>query len=98
MATKKKSTISLPPEGLNTPAMVDVISRGGTVGASEGRLVEEKGADVLKSFTFKIYEGELAQIRALVDMKPKRDRQSLHDFIVAAVKEKIAREERKLKK
>jgi len=57
--------------------------------------VQGAGADELKSFTFKIYEGELAQIWALVSVQPKRDRQSLHDFIVSAVKEKIAREERK---
>ena len=53
---------------------------------------EEPKEDKLKSFTFKIYESELAQIRDIQDRLPKRDKISIHDFVVSAVKEKISRE------
>ncbi len=35
---------------------------------------------------------ELAQIRAIRDSLPKRDRISIHDFVVSAVKEKIEKQ------
>lgn len=103
---KKKNKIALPPAALNSPAMMDVISRGGSVleepapvakPAPKPEVVrdpklEPVGEDVLKSFTFKIYESELAQIRDILAKRPKRDRISIHDFIVSAVKEKITKE------
>lgn len=89
----KKPTLGLPPTRMPATSMEEMISKGGSVvtEASQPPVtpVEE---DKLKSFTFKIYESELAQIRAIQDALPKRDRISIHDFVLAAVKEKIKQE------
>lgn len=86
----KKPTLGLPPTRLPATSLEEMINKGGSVvtETSHPRAapVEE---DKLKSFTFKIYESELAQIRAIQDALPKRDRISIHDFVLAAVKEKI---------
>lgn len=90
----KKPKLGLPPTppaSLSSSAMQEMINKGGSVlespvAAAIEAMPEE---DKLKSFTFKIYESELAQIRAIQDSLPKRDRISIHDFVVAAVKEKI---------
>lgn len=90
----KKPKLGLPPTppaSLSNAAMQEMINKGGSVveplvAAAAQPTAEE---DKLKSFTFKIYESELAQIRAIQDSLPKRDRISIHDFVVAAVKEKI---------
>lgn len=109
---KKKNKIALPPAALNSPAMLDVISRGGSVReepapvAKPGRksepvsdsIVDPIKEDILKSFTFKIYESELAQIRDILAKRPKRDRISIHDFIVSAVTDKITKEGKKTTK
>lgn len=99
MATKKPKLglPPTPPASLSNPAMQEMINKGGSVleppvvPASQPVPEEDK----LKSFTFKIYESELAQIRAIQDSLPKRDRISIHDFVVAAVKEKIDKAARK---
>lgn len=91
-ATGKKSKISMPPTPLNSTAMLDAINKGGSVKATAVVTQDEPEEDKLKSFTFKIYESELAQIRDIQGRLPKRDRISIHDFVVAAVKEKITRE------
>lgn len=70
--------------------MQQMINKGGSV--QEPAVLPantEPEEDKLKSFTFKIYESELARIRAIQNSLPKRDRISIHDFVVAAVKEKI---------
>jgi hypothetical protein len=95
-ATKKKSKISMPPVALNSPAMLDVIDKGGSVKASSKVEQETNVEDVLKSFTFKIYESELAQIRDILSRMPKRDRMSIHDFVLVAVKDKINKERKKI--
>jgi hypothetical protein len=94
-ATKKKSKIALPPVALNSPAMLDVIDKGGSVKAPAISEQPEPMEDILKSFTFKIYESELAQIREIIARMPKRDRISIHDFVLTAVKDKINKERRK---
>lgn len=93
----KKPKLGLPPTRVPNTSLEEMISKGGSV-ASESLqppaappIPEE---DKLKSFTFKIYESELAQIRAIQDALPKRDRISIHDFVLAAVKEKIRQEAR----
>lgn len=77
--------------------MQKMINKGGSVQepvvAVPARAEVEE--DKLKSFTFKIYESELAQIRAIQDSLPKRDRISIHDFVVSAVKEKIEKAAKK---
>lgn len=96
----KKPTLGLPPslpKALADPAMQAMINKGGSVSESEpspatAKVQEQE--DKLKSFTFKIYESELAQIRGIQDKLPKRDRISIHDFVLAAVKEKIKKEGR----
>lgn len=93
-ATKRKSKIAMPPTPLNSPAMLEAINKGGSVKAAAVAESEQE-EDKLKSFTFKIYESELAQIRDIQDRLPKRDRISIHDFVVAAVKEKIMKERRR---
>ena len=92
--SKKKSKIAMPPTPLNSLAMLEAINKGGSVKAVVAESKPEE--DKLKSFTFKIYESELAQIRDIQDRLPKRDRISIHDFVVAAVKEKIAKEHKRL--
>lgn len=91
-ATKKKPKIAMPPTALSNPAMMEVINKGGSIKAATLMVEEEPKEDKLKSFTFKIYESELAQIRDIQDRLPKRDKISIHDFVVSAVKEKISRE------
>lgn len=94
-ATKKKPKIAMPPTPLNSPAMLEAINKGGSVKVETPAVEEQSPEDKLKSFTFKIYESELAQIRDLQQRLPKRDRQSIHDFVVAAVKDKIAKERKR---
>ena len=94
-ATKKKTKIAMPPTPLNSPAMLEAINKGGTVKAA-AVTESEPEEDKLKSFTFKIYESELAQIRDIQDRLPKRDRISIHDFVIAAVKEKITKERKRV--
>ena len=95
----KKPKLGLPPTApLSTatynPAMLAMINKGGSVLEEPTPTTKKSEAaeDKLKSFTFKIYESELAQIRAIQDTLPKRDRISIHDFVLAAVKEKIKKE------
>ncbi|WP_086597133.1 hypothetical protein [Hymenobacter crusticola] len=95
----KKPKLGLPPTSpasLTNLAMQEMISKGGSV-LEESLITPSKveaEEDKLKSFTFKIYESELAQIRAIQDSLPKRDRISIHDFVVTAVKEKIEKEKK----
>lgn len=91
-ATKKKSKIAMPPTALSNPAMMEVINKGGSIKETTSIMKVEPIEDKLKSFTFKIYESELAQIRDIQDRLPKRDKMSIHDFVVSAVKEKISKE------
>ena len=95
----KKPKLGLPPalpKTLKNPAMQAMINKGGSVSVTEATVPanSEEQEDKLKSFTFKIYESELAQIRGIQDKLPKRDRISIHDFVLAAVKEKIKKENR----
>lgn len=89
----KKPKLGLPPTRLPSTSLEEMISKGGSV-ASEAAPVPAAppAEDKLKSFTFKIYESELAQIRTIQDALPRRDRISIHDFVLAAVKEKIRQE------
>jgi hypothetical protein len=86
--TRKKSKLTLPPtsEEIDEKAMKAMIDKGGSSTAKNEFLPTE---DKLKSFTFKIYESELASIREIIGRIPKRDRQSIHDFVLSAVQEKI---------
>jgi hypothetical protein len=90
----KKPKLGLPPTRVPNTSLEEMISKGGSVGSESAQppaipTKPEPEEDKLKSFTFKIYESELAQIRAIQDALPKRDRISIHDFVLAAVKEKI---------
>jgi len=89
----KKPKLGLPPTRVPSTSVEEMINKGGSVATDAFQspaAAEEE--DKLKSFTFKIYESELAQIRAIQDALPKRDRISIHDFVLAAVKEKIRQE------
>ncbi len=91
----KKPKLGLPPTRVPSTSLEEMISKGGSVASETSQLPApppEPEEDKLKSFTFKIYESELAQIRAIQDALPKRDRISIHDFVLAAVKEKIRQE------
>lgn len=91
----KKPTLGLPPTRVPSTSVEEMISKGGSVTTDVSRPpATAKEEDKLKSFTFKIYESELAQIRAIQDALPKRDRISIHDFVLAAVQEKIRQEGR----
>lgn len=102
-SAKKQGKLALPPnQNLPTPevkdeaAMKEMIARGGDV----PKAVEKE--DLLKSFTIKIYESELAKIRQLIKAAPQKGALSkyqpkktkpMHAFIMEAVLEKITREE-----
>lgn len=88
--TKKKTKLALPPTlpSVDDKAMIDMINKGGSAIVKE----EEPQEDKLKSFTFKIYESELSKIREIQDRLPKRDRISIHDFVLAAVLDKITKD------
>ena len=75
--------------------MQEMINKGGSVLSEPVAPASEPEEDKLKSFTFKIYESELAQIREIQNALPKRDRISIHDFVLAAVKDKIGKETKK---
>ena len=90
----KKPKIGLPPAPAPSLAMLEMINKGGSV-STDPVVPAAPEEDKLKSFTFKIYESELAQIRAIQDSLPKRDRISIHDFVLAAVKDKIGKESKK---
>ena len=88
----KKPTLGLPPARVSNTSLEAMISKGGSVASGPAQppaVLPAPEEDKLKSFTFKIYESELAQIRAIQDALPKRDRISIHDFVLAAVKERI---------
>jgi hypothetical protein len=90
----KKPKLGLPPTRVPNTSLEEMISKGGSVASESTQPLaipakSEPEEDKLKSFTFKIYESELAQIRAIQDALPKRDRISIHDFVLAAVKERI---------
>ena len=90
----KKPKLGLPPTRVPNTSLEEMINKGGSVGSESAQpstvhAKPEPEEDKLKSFTFKIYESELAQIRAIQDALPKRDRISIHDFVLAAVKERI---------
>ena len=87
----------MPPTALSNPAMIEVINKGGSTKVASPIVGVEPTDDKLKSFTFKIYESELAQIRGIQDRLPKRDKMSIHDFVVSAVKEKINKERKTAK-
>jgi hypothetical protein len=89
-AQKKKAKLALPPTlpNVDDKAMIDMINKGGTAIVN----IEEPQEDKLKSFTFKIYESELSKIRQIQDRLPKRDRISIHDFVLAGVLDKIGQE------
>jgi hypothetical protein len=91
--TKKKTKLALPPNTIppviNDAAMQDMINKGGTTLV---KVEEKQQEDKLKSFTFKIYESELSKIRDIQSRLPKRDRLSIHDFVLAGVLEKIKNE------
>lgn len=79
--------------------MMEAINKGGSTvkvpnvePLAEATVVGQPQEDKLKSFTFKIYESELAQIRQIQEALPKRDRDSIHDFVVKAVKERITKQ------
>lgn len=90
----KKPKLGLPPTRVPSTSLEEMISKGGSVASEAARppAAPSEEEDKLKSFTFKIYESELAQIRAIQDALPKRDRISIHDFVLAAVQEKIRQE------
>lgn len=92
ITAKKKTKLALPPiittPNIDDKAMIEMINKGGSAIKAE-ELVQE---DKLKSFTFKIYESELAKIRDIQNRLPKRDRISIHDFVLEGVLEKIRKE------
>lgn len=91
----KKPKLGLPPVRVSSVTMDEMIDKGGSVSSQVVSSTVTLEEDKLKSFTFKIYESELAQIRTIQDALPKRDRISIHDFVLAAVKEKIKNESKK---
>lgn len=94
MATaNKKSKLALPPVApvKDEKAMKAMIEKGGAVASSKTATTTSE-EDTLKTFTFKIYESELAKIREIQARAPKRDRKSIHDFVVDAVLERIKKQ------
>lgn len=87
--TKKKTKLALPPSSssIDDKAMVEMINKGGsTVTKAEPPIQEE---DKLKSFTLRIYESELAKVREAISKMPKRGRQSMQEFMLEAILDRI---------
>lgn len=86
----KKVTVAV-----NEKKITDVINKGGSVTKSDNFGKEE----VFKNFNIKILESELQTINDLRERLPKpRGKRlgiSLHDWIIAAIQEKIARDSKK---
>ena len=102
MSKKKTPTLAMPPvteyqqpahKGIDfsDPKLQHMIDKGLDVYPSQPVTKPDK----LKSFTFKIYESELEIIREIQARLPKRDRISIHDFVVDAVKDKIIKEQKR---
>lgn len=88
--TKKKTKLALPPSSssIDDKAMVEMINKGGsTVTKAEPPIQEEE--DKLKSFTLRIYESELAKVREAISKMPKRGRQSMQEFMLEAILDRI---------
>jgi len=98
-----------PPPAPDDKALEAVISKGGTVpsevikpekGTGPVGMQKEQsspaiGDDPLKAFTIKIYQSELNRIEAQQALMRKRDRLSKADYILLAIQEKLARDEKK---
>lgn len=86
-ATKK-------PAAANEKKISEIINKGGSL-----TKIETGDADEIKNFNIKILAGELKAINALRAKLPKgrgkRLAISLHDWIVLAIQEKIARDSKK---
>lgn len=90
--------MSLPPAQFSNPDLLAAINKGGsTVQEAVTEIRLKPSDDKLKSFTFKIYESELEQIRKIQQSLPKRDRISISDFVISAVKDRILKESKKRK-
>ena len=66
------------------------IKKGGST-TSEASL-EQSEQDPLKAMNIKLYQSELEKIKDIRGRKLKRDRLSIHDWILIAIQEKIERE------
>lgn len=86
---KKKSKLTLPPtaQQVDDKALKAMIEKGGAVASSKDKA--NLGEDKLRSFTVKIYESELAALRAIQERAGQRDKPSIQDIIIAAVKDRI---------
>jgi hypothetical protein len=97
-AAKRKSKIVMPPVPLDSPAMKEAINKGGSVRSTVPTTVVDPNEDKLKSFTIRLYESELAEIRDILPRLPKRGVKSIRSFLTVAVQEKIAKEKKKYPK
>jgi hypothetical protein len=102
---KTKLTLPVPKKMVHVPDMppppeVDqrlveaVIDKGGTV-ASEKKPILKPESDPLKSFTIRIYQSELNRIKEQQALMRKRDRLSIEAYILNAIEEKLAKDEKK---
>lgn len=93
--TDAETLIKKVPVAVNEKKITDVILKGGSVTRSDNSWKE----DIFKNFNVKILESELQTINELREKLPKpRGKRlgiSLHDWIIAAIQEKIVRDSKK---
>lgn len=66
------------------------IKKGGSTTAEAS--LEQSEQDPLKAMNIKLYQSELEKIKDIRGRKLKRDRLSIHDWILVAIQEKIEKE------
>jgi hypothetical protein len=88
---KKKALLSEEAESGQTEKKIqEWIKKGGS---SPSESISDKSeSDPLKAMNIKLYQSELDKINSIRSRKLKRDRLSIHDWILVAIQEKIEKE------
>ncbi len=86
---KKQKTESEKSDIKSEKIINEFIKKGGSTTKEQAELIEE---DKLKGMNVKLYQSEIDQINEIRKRRPVRDKVSIHDFILEAIKEKVKRE------
>jgi hypothetical protein len=85
---QKETTTPLIDKTKEEKLITDFIRKGGSV-SKAGKTLE---GDPMKAMNVKLFQSELDRINAIREKIPKRDRPSIHDWILRAINEKLDRE------
>lgn len=89
---KKKTALSSEEaeSGQTEKKIQEWIKKGGS--SSSESSSDQSESDPLKAMNIKLYQSELEKINSIRSRKLKRDRLSIHDWILVAIQEKIEKE------